>query len=1588
MPSILVADTSVFQGYFVAYQSWETGDAYNGDIFVEKYDRNWNLLKRVQATNLPSYQDSPSIALVFDGYNYYLKLAYVSTETGNYDIFVQAFDLNLNFIAKKQVTTSLYDQDFPSIIFDGSQSIYIAYQSWETGSSYGGDIFVEKFNLNLDSLNKVRITTETSYQDCPSLLYNPETGIIYVAYVSNETGNLDIFMRQYDSNLNYLGRKFQLTTHSTAQFRPSLAPVYASTYPRMRGFQLAYYSWESGTSNNRDIFFEDFDLDCNRLRKTQVTNDQFFSAMPSIAPSLAALGSSWCPGYVAYVSDETGNWDIWLQQLATVANPNLSLFEPQINVLTVTVNGVVSAGASGTTITRLHWNWGDGYEEDHWFPTSHTYANYGDYTITVTAYQSDGLTSTATKQLYQLTITVSPTGAGSTNPSPGKYLCNAGQSVTVSATPNSGYSLDHWELDGSNVGSTASYTVSMNRAHSLTAIFSGKPDLTISDISWTPANPVEGDTVNFTVYIKNQGTASAGAFKVAYYVDGSKLGEWSITSLSSGLTSTQTFTWTATVGSHTVKAFADSSYNIAESDENNNQREETFTVSGKPDLTISDISWTPSSPKEGETVTFTVYIQNQGTADAGSFKVAYYIDGAKLGEWSITSLSTSQTINKTFTWTAAYPSHTVKALADSGYSISEKDENNNQKEKTFSVSGKPDLIISDISWSPPNPVGDDTITFTVTIKNQGNASAGSFKVTYYIDGTSKGEWSIYSLSAGLNTTKTFTWTAVEGIHTVKAFVDSSYSIDEKNEANNELTKSFQVAPKPKPDLIVSDISWTPEKPLEGDIVNFTVTIKNNGTLNAGSFKATYNIDGVKLGEWSITSLSIGQTTIKAFAWTAVKGDHVVEVFADSGSNVDESDENNNRRQVSFSVSGKPDLTISDISWDPPNPKDGETVNFTVYIKNQGTASANSFKVDYYIDGVKLGEWSIASLSDGQNTSRTFAWTAVYGAHTVKAFADSSYNIQEKDENNNQKEKSFSVSGRPDLIIPSISWSSTNPVEGDTLTFTVAIKNDGSLNAASFKVDYYIDGVKLGEWSIYSLSVGQNTTKTFTWAAVQGNHSVKAFADSGYNVDEKVETNNEREAPFKVGPKPKPDLIVSDISWSPISPIEGQMVTFTITIQNNGTVNAGSFKVSYYINGSKLGEWSITSLSAGQNISKTFTWTAVQGDHTIKVFADSSYNVDEKIETNNEREETLIGPKPDLTVSDITWSPTNPVEGETVTFTVVIKNRGNASTGSFTVAYYIDSVKLGEWAVSNLSTGQAINKTFTWTAVEGNHAVMVFADSRYNIERKETFQVMPKPKPDLIVSDISWTPEKPLEGDIVNFTITIKNQGDADAVAFNVTYYLDGVKLGEWVIPGLSAGQETNRTFTWSAVEGSHSVKVFADSNNDVQEKDETNNERQEVIGNQPPMASFRCNNGYGYMNNSVVFIGKSTCFNASESYDSDGNIVAYAWDFGDGNITTVDSPIVHHNYTKPGTYTVTLNVTDNKGSWNIATVNVQVILLGDLNDDGKVNIIDIAIVAKAFGKKHGDPDWNPSADLNNDKVINIVDIAIVAREFGSEIITD
>jgi PKD repeat protein len=96
--------------------------------------------------------------------------------------------------------------------------------------------------------------------------------------------------------------------------------------------------------------------------------------------------------------------------------------------------------------------------------------------------------------------------------------------------------------------------------------------------------------------------------------------------------------------------------------------------------------------------------------------------------------------------------------------------------------------------------------------------------------------------------------------------------------------------------------------------------------------------------------------------------------------------------------------------------------------------------------------------------------------------------------------------------------------------------------------------------------------------------------------------------------------------------------------------------------------------------------------------------------------------------------------------------------------------------------------------------------------------------------------------------------------------------------------------------------------------------------NIPPTASFI------YNPVSPITAGETpVSFNASGSRDSDGTIVSYTWNFGDGTERTVESPTTTHVFVNTPArcieivYTVLLTVTDDKGDRGSANQQVRVI---------------------------------------------------------------
>nr|WP_305852393.1 PKD domain-containing protein [Zobellia sp. B3R18] len=86
--------------------------------------------------------------------------------------------------------------------------------------------------------------------------------------------------------------------------------------------------------------------------------------------------------------------------------------------------------------------------------------------------------------------------------------------------------------------------------------------------------------------------------------------------------------------------------------------------------------------------------------------------------------------------------------------------------------------------------------------------------------------------------------------------------------------------------------------------------------------------------------------------------------------------------------------------------------------------------------------------------------------------------------------------------------------------------------------------------------------------------------------------------------------------------------------------------------------------------------------------------------------------------------------------------------------------------------------------------------------------------------------------------------------------------------------------------------------------------------NEPPTAVISSSATNGTTPLSVDFTG-------DQSIDDDGSIVSYSWDFGEnGQTSALANP--NYQYVNPGTFTVTLTVTDNNGATDSETVMINV----------------------------------------------------------------
>ncbi|HEY3360798.1 MAG TPA: CARDB domain-containing protein [Methanosarcina sp.] len=437
------------------------------------------------------------------------------------------------------------------------------------------------------------------------------------------------------------------------------------------------------------------------------------------------------------------------------------------------------------------------------------------------------------------------------------------------------------------------------------------------------------------------------------------------------------------------------------------------------DLMIENLSFNPENPELGQKVEIIASVKNQGTGESNSTNLAYFINGNLIGDTEIPKIEAGQSKQVSFSWEPETEGTVeITAKVDEKESVSETDENNNEKTQSLIINntGLPDLIIETFKYVEKIQPGEYE-DIEISVKNQGKSASEETKLKLYIGGNLINEWDISSLSPGKNSElSSYTWIPVsEGSFEIKAVIDEGNLVNESDEENNQKIGTITVAQEFLPDLIVEDILPEQGDPQVGKLLNFTAKVKNQGTVPSAEVAAKYYINDIAANDSiSIPPLSQGAGTNVSFSLIPDKGGKMeVKVVVDSGEAVHESNETNNQFIKEINIKALlPDLKIESISLNPESPKLGDNITFTVKIKNEGPGDASSNELKYNINGTNetySGKIPVPALSAGNSTSGTFLWTPKKeGQIEIKAIVDAFGIVPEAEETNNELIKTAQI----------------------------------------------------------------------------------------------------------------------------------------------------------------------------------------------------------------------------------------------------------------------------------------------------------------------------------------------------------------------------------------------------------------------------------------------------------------------------------------------------------------------------------------------------------------------------------------------------
>ena len=929
--------------------------------------------------------------------------------------------------------------------------------------------------------------------------------------------------------------------------------------------------------------------------------------------------------------------------------------------------------------------------------------------------------------------------------------------------------------------------------------------------------PNFGDSIDYTITVNNIGKADA---KHVVVVDRLDNGLKYVSSSHNGVydEASHTVTWVVDIAAGssldlTVTAVADE-YGVLTNIVSVGDKSASVDVN-VPEI-IPNKTADIENPNFGDNVIYTVTVTNDGNADAKAVVVRDVL-GKDLKFVSATGTYTFDEATNTITWTVDVDAGKTETFTVVATVINYGNVTNSLVvgNKTFNKNVTVPEITPDKTVDKENPNFGDNLTYTVTVKNEGNGNANDVII---VDALGKGLEYVSSTGNYDNKTNTITWKVDLASGETKTFTVVAKIVG-YTDVTNEVTVGNKTAAVTVdiPEIIpAKDVNNT--TPNFGDKVEYTITVNNNANKDA---KQVVIVDTLGKGLKFINASHNGKydESTRTITWIIDLGAGESAVFSVNAAV--EAYGNINNTVVVGNKSATKNITVPEIipgkSVDVENPNFGDTVTYTVVVTNNGVVDAKQVVVKDILDkGLKFvkatGEYTfdedshtvtwIIDLAKGE--SQTFYVTAVAEAYGVL--------INDVTVGDNTASADVVV---PE-IIPDKTANITNPNFGDKVDYTVTVTNDGMGDANNVVI---VD--RLGEGLTF-VSASDNgvwdpVKRTVTWIVDLAKGESKVFSViatvSGYgNVTNSLVVGNKTISVNVTVPEIIPDKTVGIEN-----PNFGDNVTYTVKVTNDGIGDANNVVVKDIL-GEGLTFVDATGNYTFDEATRTVTWIVDLAKGESRTFYVNAIVSGYGNVTNS----LVVGNKTtgvNVTVPEInpdkTANITNPNFGDKVDYTVTVTNDGMGDAKDVVVRDVLGEGLKFVSATGNYSFDE-VTRTVTWIVDLAKGESKVFSviatvvgygnvTNSLVVGNKTAGVNVTVPE---IIPDKTANISNPNFGDNVNYTVTVTNDGIGDAKGVVVRDIL-GEDLKFVSATGNYTFDEATCTVTWIVDLAKGESKVFS-----------------------------------------------------------------------------------------------------------------------------------------------------------------------------------